>query len=177
MTSGFGCLVPMRRSSLANKWTNPCVIGGWSCGSPVWFIDRRQSSQNPPENIDADSGALTKHEFGAEPFSFIDLNGFIKTSVDAAIQQAVLRGNVDQLKFLLKNVSNYSKEQARRAVQQCKINKKKISEGTLDVKDAEKRLYDSLKRAEDASKGVTTPRSNTEKVAEFFRAISKLFSD
>jgi len=96
---------------------------------------------------------------------------------DAAVEQAVLRGDVDQLKFLLEHVGNYSREQSRRLIQQCRINAKKIKEGTLDTRDADRRLAEALSRGEEIAKGRPQPKGPSGTIAEVVRALLQIFKD
>lgn len=59
---------------------------------------------------------------GNDPVNFFDLDGFAKTSIDAAIEQAVLRGDINQLRFLLEDVANISKAESEALLKRCAQN-------------------------------------------------------
>jgi len=90
------------------------------------------------------------------PLSFFDPDGLVgRDSIENAVIQAALKGNKQQLDFLLRNVAGGRFSPAKKLLlrKQCVRNARKIKEGTLDVKDAERRFFDALERAENAASG------------------------
>jgi RHS repeat-associated protein len=66
------------------------------------------------------AGGLNPYIYvGNNPLRWVDPLGLAKTSIDAAIEQAIIRGDVNQLRFLLENISNLSRAQSEALVQRC----------------------------------------------------------
>lgn len=109
----------------------------------------------------------------SNPVINVDPSGLIagRNSIEAAVYQAVLRGNMSEVKFLLENVAskNFSPAQKLLLRKQCQANAKRIEAGTLDVKFAERNLVESLNRVEAAKPGTPTPKTTLQKVVEFVR--------
>jgi RHS repeat-associated protein len=56
------------------------------------------------------------------PLRWIDPSGFAKSSVDAAIEQAVIRGDINQLRFLLENAANVGRAESEALLKRCAQN-------------------------------------------------------
>jgi RHS repeat-associated protein len=72
--------------------------------------------------IGLDGGLNTYLYADANPLAYIDPYGLAKRSTDAAIEQAVLRGDVNQLRFLLKEVNYLSRAEQDALLRQCASN-------------------------------------------------------
>jgi uncharacterized protein RhaS with RHS repeats len=69
--------------------------------------------------IGLDGGLNTYSYVGGNPLRYIDPYGLAKSSIDAAIEQAVLRGDVSKLRMLLDDAANISRSQADDLIRQC----------------------------------------------------------
>ena len=106
-----------------------------------------------------------------DPTNFFDPSGLIRTTADAAFQQAIARGNVKELEMLL-DLFDVPMANRGSLIKQCKQNK--IKTGTLDKKLEDLDFYNSLERSKvDPSKPM--PRSKKDKAAELIRNILKLW--
>jgi RHS repeat-associated protein len=75
-----------------------------------------------PDPIGLDGGLNPYLYAGGNPLRYVDPSGLAKTSVDAAIEQAIIRGDVNQLRFLLENAANLSRAESEALVKQCAEN-------------------------------------------------------
>jgi hypothetical protein len=98
---------------------------------------------------------------------------------EAHLVDSVARGNVSEVKMLLQIEplkSTISKRLKQDVLEQCRANASKQKLGTLDVKDAERRIYESIVRGNSVESGKPSPNTTSGKIAEFFRAVSEVIN-